>query len=50
MKTEQFGDGDVVMTTVDAAPSNVRSREKGEYDGMSALLQAGEIVGRRSRR
>ena len=50
MKTEQFGDGDVVMTTVDASPPDVRSRDKCEYDGMSALLQAGEIVGRRSRR
>ncbi|KAK3185322.1 hypothetical protein K4F52_005824 [Lecanicillium sp. MT-2017a] len=50
MKTEQAGDGDVVMTTVDAAPSNVRRRDKAEYDGMSALIHAGEIVGRRARR
>ncbi|EGX96897.1 High mobility group, superfamily [Cordyceps militaris CM01] len=47
MKTEQSGDGDVVMTTERSPPS---AGEKGRFDGMSALLQAGEIVGRRGSR
>ncbi|PMB68249.1 High mobility group protein B3 [Beauveria bassiana] len=48
MKTEQSGDGDVVMTT-ERSPTNTTA-EKGRFDGMSALLQAGEIVGRRGGR
>ncbi|OAA69480.1 High mobility group, superfamily [Cordyceps fumosorosea ARSEF 2679] len=48
MKTEQSGDGDVVMTTERSPPSS--GGEKGRFDGMSALLQAGEIVGRRGDR
>ncbi|TQV99428.1 hypothetical protein V2A60_004904 [Cordyceps javanica] len=47
MKTEQSGDGDVVMTT---ERSPISTGEKGRFDGMSALLQAGEIVGRRGGR
>ncbi|PHH77375.1 hypothetical protein CDD82_3547 [Ophiocordyceps australis] len=45
MKVERSGEGDVLMTTVDtvASPS---SRRKEGLDGMSALLRAGEIVGR----
>ncbi|KAJ4145254.1 hypothetical protein LMH87_004109 [Akanthomyces muscarius] len=49
MKTEQSGDGDVVMTTTERSPLSA-SGEKGRFDGMSALLQAGEIVGRRGGR
>lgn len=49
MKTEQAGDGDVVMTTELPAASPSGS-DKGRFDGMSALLQAGEIVGRRGGR
>ncbi|KAJ3493033.1 hypothetical protein NLG97_g4989 [Lecanicillium saksenae] len=49
MKTEQSGDGDVVMTTTEQSPPSTTG-EKGRFDGMSALLQAGEIVGRRSGR
>ncbi|OAA49836.1 High mobility group, superfamily [Beauveria brongniartii RCEF 3172] len=48
MKTEQSGDGDVVMTTERSPPNT--TAEKGRFDGMSALLQAGEIVGRRGGR
>lgn len=44
MRVEQAGDGDVLMTSVDA-PSTGRSRSRKEnLDGMSALLRAGEIV------
>ncbi len=49
MKTEQSGDGDVVMTTTERSPLSAAG-EKGRFDGMSALLQAGEIVGRRGGR
>ncbi|KAM3514463.1 hypothetical protein MY11210_001907 [Beauveria gryllotalpidicola] len=48
MKTEQSGNGDVVMTTERSPPNT--TAEKGRFDGMSALLQAGEIVGRRGGR
>lgn len=47
MRVEQNGDGDVVMTTDDQGGPNRRQADGKEgYDGMSALLQAGEIVGR----
>ncbi|KFA53101.1 hypothetical protein S40293_05343 [Stachybotrys chartarum IBT 40293] len=46
MRVEQMADGDVVMT-MDSAPHNNHSAtSKGRYDGMNALLRAGEIVGR----
>ncbi|PHH91818.1 hypothetical protein CDD83_10167 [Cordyceps sp. RAO-2017] len=47
MKVEQAGDGDVLMLSVDAAPPAPGASGKGGFDGMSALLRAGEIVGRR---
>ncbi|POR32654.1 High mobility group protein 20A [Tolypocladium paradoxum] len=43
MKAEQSGEGDVLMTTVEATPGG---NGKDGFDGMSALLRAGEIVGR----
>ncbi|KND94906.1 High mobility group protein 20A [Tolypocladium ophioglossoides CBS 100239] len=43
MQAEQSGEGDVLMT-VEATPNG-----KDGFDGMSALLRAGEIVGRRGR-
>ncbi|KAF4505196.1 hypothetical protein G6O67_007171 [Ophiocordyceps sinensis] len=50
MKFEQSGEGDVVMTSVDASPPApapaLGNRGKGGYDGMNALLRAGEIVDR----
>ncbi|KAJ6784781.1 hypothetical protein PWT90_10133 [Aphanocladium album] len=49
MKKEQSRDGDVVMTTTERSPPST-SPDKGRFDGMSALLQAGEIVGRRGSR
>lgn len=49
MKTEQSGDGDVVMTTTERSPTSGPG-DKARFDGMSALLQAGEIVGRRGTR
>ncbi|KAJ6784303.1 hypothetical protein PWT90_04252 [Aphanocladium album] len=47
MRTEQSGDGDVVMTTMERPPPEC---ERERFDGMSALLQASEIVGRRADR
>ncbi|GJN68645.1 hypothetical protein PLIIFM63780_001171 [Purpureocillium lilacinum] len=44
MKVEQSGE-DVLMTAVTPTDDN----GKGGFDGMSALLRAGEIVGRRGR-
>lgn len=50
MKFEQSGEGDVVMTSVDASPPALApapgNTGKGGYDGMNALLRAGEIVDR----
>lgn len=49
MRVEQAGDGDVLMTSVDApATGRDRSRKDG-LDGMNALLRAGEIVDRHGR-
>ncbi|KAJ2967489.1 hypothetical protein NQ176_g9636 [Zarea fungicola] len=50
MKKEQAGDGDVIMTTTEQSPTNTTGGDKGRLDGMSALLEAGEIVGRRGNR
>ncbi|PNY24512.1 High mobility group protein 20A [Tolypocladium capitatum] len=44
MKAEQSGEGDLLMMTVEATPGG---NGKDGFDGMSALLRAGEIVGRR---
>lgn len=46
MKAEHSGEGDVLMMTVEATPGG---NGKDGFDGMSALLRAGEIVGRRGR-
>jgi hypothetical protein len=46
MRFEQSADGDVVMTSDDATTSDANSSGKARFDGMSALLRAGEIVGR----
>lgn len=38
------------MTTTEQSPTNTTGGDKGRLDGMSALLEAGEIVGRRGNR
>ena len=51
MKVEQSGE-DMIMTAVEppVALNNGSARsDKGGFDGMNALLRAGEIVGRRGR-
>ncbi|KAH7328765.1 hypothetical protein B0I35DRAFT_26321 [Stachybotrys elegans] len=46
MKVEMSDDGDIVMTSDDATHSSRPSNMKGRFDGMSALLRAGELVSR----
>lgn len=46
MKVEQAGDGDVVMTSVEAPTSGRERSRRDGLDGMNALLRAGEIVSR----
>jgi hypothetical protein len=46
MKVERLGDGDILMTTVDNTPPPASSNSKSGFDGMSALLRAGELVSR----
>ncbi|KAK5990401.1 High mobility group protein 20A [Cladobotryum mycophilum] len=49
MKVEDTGDGDVLMTTVDQPSDGKDGNGKRGFDGMNALLRAGEIVGRNNR-
>jgi hypothetical protein len=49
MRVEQMADGDVVMTMDDAPRGSHPTNSKGRFDGMNALLRAGEIVGREHR-
>jgi hypothetical protein len=46
MRVERLGDGDILMTTVDTTPPLANSSSKSGFDGMSALLRAGELVSR----
>lgn len=51
MKFEQSSEGDVVMTTDEPTPVLAgQPSTKNGFDGMNALLRAGEIVGQNSRR
>lgn len=50
MKVEKAGDGDVLMMNSDSLPRQdvgQAGQLKDGFDGMNALLKAGEIVGRR---
>ena len=46
MKVEQAGDGDVLMTSVEPQVNDREATRKDGFDGMTALLRAGEIVSR----
>ena len=51
MNVEQSGDGDVVMSHAESTLSSrpvPAHRSQESFDGMQALLRAGEIVGRRN--
>lgn len=47
MHVKQANGGDVVMTSAGSTSGAPQSSNKDGFDGMSALLRAGEIVGRR---
>lgn len=49
MKVEQATDGDVLMTSVEMPANDPNRNRKSAFDGMSALLRAGEIVSRHGR-
>lgn len=46
MGVEQSGEGDVLVTLVKPVPTNHKSSGRDGFDGMGALLRAGEIIGR----
>ena len=49
MHVERSGDGDVVMSSAEPISNGQPGhRNRDSFDGMNALLQAGEIVGRRN--